>query len=692
MEWYNKQLTVTFSELTEPNPEAAESVRGMKVMSASNYYKLANKGAINVVRAGGGLETPALVEYDSLPSRFKERFEMIWGNPYERIQESMMKSDLVTDRRAREFYASHLLPSGEHIPEDFQAEYVQNASVLNLLVDMLGKRRAMRNAMNNPIGALWETIYGTVDRLRENPGHTLPKSRARLRDKINEYKKKKDGRYNYECLISGKLGNRNTVKITDEGGTFIVMQKRRRVPVMSDQQILLEYNRVAPAYGWKQLESVESVTNYLNAPENLQRWFDAVYGELKAYQKFGYKFKTALPEFRDSLWYGDGTKLNLYYRAYEGGKLMVRTTQVYEVMDAYSEMLLGFHISDSENYTAQYNAYRMAVETAEARPFEIVVDNQGGHKKLDNGGFLKRICRVHRNTAPYRGQAKSIEAVFGRFQSQVLREDWRFTGQNITAKSDKSRANLEFLEANKENLYTLDELKEAYSIAREEWNSRPHPATGIPRRDMYLASVNPEAQPLDRLDLIEAFWLMTVKPATYTATGIEIQINKQKYTYDVYTADGLPDMDFRKRNIGRKFYTQYDPNDLTQVRLYVMSASGLRYVTDATPYVEVHRGVQSATHEGSSFVRRVMNLEEEVRISTYLDNIKIEHEYGVAPEQFGLNRPRPKGISKKTIEEVSVGIGFREHKAAKAETVEVGAWEKELSNVTFDEISFYDKL
>ena len=85
---------------------------------------------------------------------------------------------------------------------------------------------------------------------------------------------------------------------------------------------------------------------------------------------------------RDSLWYGDGTKINLYYKDYDkDGKLVVRTTQVYEVIDAYSEVFLGYHISDSEDYEAQYNAYRMAVQVSGHKPYELVHDNQGGHKK-----------------------------------------------------------------------------------------------------------------------------------------------------------------------------------------------------------------------------------------------------------------------------------------------------------------------
>ena len=35
-------------------------------------------------------------------------------------------------------------------------------------------------------------------------------------------------------------------------------------------------------------------------------WYDAVYGEMKAHQRYDRKHRTILPGRRDSLWYGDG--------------------------------------------------------------------------------------------------------------------------------------------------------------------------------------------------------------------------------------------------------------------------------------------------------------------------------------------------------------------------------------------------
>ena len=127
--------------------------------------------------------------------------------------------------------------------------------------------------------------------------------------------------------------------------------------------------------------------------------------------------KTRMPQLRDALWYGDGTKLNLYYKN-EQGKMC--TTSVYEVMDAYSETLLGYDIAPNENFDSQYRAYRMAVETSGSRPYEIVTDNQGGHSKGDAIGFFQRITILHRPTMPYNGNSKTIESAFGRFQSQIL--------------------------------------------------------------------------------------------------------------------------------------------------------------------------------------------------------------------------------------------------------------------------------
>src|SRR5690606_19634136 len=148
-------------------------------------------------------------------------------------------------------------------------------------------------------------------------------------------------------------------------------------------------------------------------------------------------------------------------------------------------------------------------------------------------------------TKPYNGKSKTIELAFGRFQQQHLAKDWFFTGQNIQAKKEISKANMEFILANKENLPTLEEVKETYRQRRAEWNQALHPHTKLNRSNMYQTSDNPRCVKVDTWAMVDLFWLTTEKPITYRNSGIEITVNKKSYAFEVLTPEGLPDDSFR---------------------------------------------------------------------------------------------------------------------------------------------------
>jgi len=670
MEIYGKIRCVTFHELVSgPTP----------IISEPSYKKKIRKGEINVIQRGGNGRT-ALIEYNSLPSSIKTAYDSVYPDAQEQLKKNLMSDKIVLDSAARNFYASYVLDDGKHLPQEVIDEYTLNASVLN---EML-KKESDTNALHHKMGSskrslVWEIVLGTCNKLREQYSHTLPKNAACLRRKMNEYKVNK-----YKVLISGKWCNENTLKITEEAGNYIIALKRCRVPVYTNAQIFEEFNKNASAKGFKQLKSLASLTNFLARPEVEPLWFDAVHGELAARQRYQRKNKTILPIMRDALWYGDGTKLNLYYKAYETNKkgqtkLVVKTTSVYEVVDAYSEVLLGYYISDNEDYEAQYNSYRMAIGKAMCKPYEIVCDNQGGHKKLEVEGLFKRICRVGRRTAPYSGQSKTIESIFGRMQKNVLHKEWNFTGMNITAKMLDSRQNLEFIEANKDKLPTLEEVKKIYAKARAEWNNSAHPETGVSRMEMYSTSANPETEKISLLDTIDMFWLKTQKQSTFTSAGITISVNKKKYTYEVYDGNDMPDMDFRSKYTNAQFYVMYDPNDMTIVRLYEKDHSGLRYVADAQPYREIHRALQEQTHDDSSFIRQMDAINKQQRIERVTKGYSIEEENGTNPESFGLNRPKLKGLNMGKVEKAIAAEKVKLKNAGETETIDIGKWEKELS-------------
>lgn len=651
MEMCGDIVCVTYQELT--SAKDGEPVMNRRTLDSS----ISRHPELRVSRAGG-LGTRALIDYYRLRECYRQRYEERYGDPGELLRKSILQARLkvVTDNDARRFFERFTYEKGgrnTNLSREAIEEYTVNASVLNRLIELIDDNRIYRKALNGPAQNLEATIGDVYEEMREAYGHTLPGNMRRLSARIKTYRKE-----GYHSLLSGKIGNSNTTVITPEVGRYLVSLKRSSDPVYTNQQIFDEYNRHAEKVNdrnrgkegfqeWKPLKSLQSLTQYLKRPDVEPLWYDAVHGELASHQRYSRKNQTQMPTMRDSLWYGDGTKLNLYYKEWVDGKgWQARTMQVYEVIDAYSEVLLGYHISETEDYEAQYHAYRMAIQTSGHKPYELVHDNQGGHKKI--GGFLDKIAAaVHRPTAPYSGQSKTIESVFGRFQAQILHKDWRFTGQNITAKKSTSRPNLERIRANVDKLYTLEELKEAYAKARREWNESSHHATGQSRLEMYNSSSNPETPAVTIYDMVDMFWLTTDRPVTYTDSGLKVTIKKKTYRYEVYDESGMPDHEFLRNNHGQKFIVRYDPYDPGSIRLYTKDADGSeRFARVARTYIVIHRNIQEQTSEERAFILANIKANTQDRVLRQIEGRVIEREHGTSMEEQGLARPRLAGVSR----------------------------------------------
>lgn len=211
MEWFGNTIAVTMHELTRSDD-------GEAVMSRAAYDWHVRQKNVHVLQRGCRCRK-ALVEYCSLPERFRVRFEAKYGDP-ERIMKQR-EIALPADLAARRYFAgidkdAFRLPNGACLPERKQAEYTLNAQVLNALRGMLDTQKAMRRAYGNRTPVIWSNIFAAAEQMREAYGHTLPKSEARLRDKLRQY-----AREGYACLVSGKFCNTNTLKITKAAGRQI---------------------------------------------------------------------------------------------------------------------------------------------------------------------------------------------------------------------------------------------------------------------------------------------------------------------------------------------------------------------------------------------------------------------------------------------------------------------------------------
>lgn len=670
MEYYKRMICVSYDDLTGGDEP---------VINKNTLRTNLNRRNIQCARQGKGEGNYALYVYSSLPVKYKVRFVAKYGEPEKVLKDQELRETVRIDEAARDFYESFeydLNGIQTRLSEKLIDEYTMNASVLGMLCGRKNEITATRSALGSRRKSdIWETLLALSEELRSATHHTLPSHPNRFRAKMKKFTEE-----GYLSLISGKIGNINSIKITEKAARRLIALKRSRTPVLTDKQIFDTFNAEAEKRHLKPLMSLAWMQKWLNSPAVEQKWHDAVYGEMSSHQLFDRRHKTALPTMRDALWYGDGTKLNLYYRD-EDGK--VRTTCVYEVIDAATEVFLGFCISATEDYEAQYMAYRMAVQVSGHKPYEIVHDNQGGHKKANSSGMLDKICRVHRTTAPYNGASKTIESVFGRFQQEILHKDWRFTGQNVTSKKESSRPNMEFIEANKDQLYTLEELKDAYLKARTEWNEAAHPSTGVSRQKMYDESVNPETEVVTAASMVDMFWVTCDRMSTFTSSGIEISVKGKKRTYEVMSAPGVPDLEWRKTHTYERFVVKYDPYDFSSIRLYRKDGAGeLRFERVAEPYIVIHRAIQDQTEGEAAFIRSQQSATEQIRIDRQVAAKEIEYSEGVAPEQHGLTSPKLKGVRA----DVQRQIDRRTKKYEREpEELSLGKVTKKLSNLDWSE-------
>jgi hypothetical protein len=173
----------------------------------NTYDQLVHRNLINVVRRAC-YKTPALIEFDSLPTRFKDAVIEKYGDPRKGCLNTGLRSLYVQDARALDFYSSFRLPDGKTLDKKIP-EYVTNASLLKAIHALANDRKALRKALGNSTKKTWESISNEVNGMVDEYHHTLPSNPRRLKSKMEEFISG-----GYGVLISGKYGNQNTRKVS----------------------------------------------------------------------------------------------------------------------------------------------------------------------------------------------------------------------------------------------------------------------------------------------------------------------------------------------------------------------------------------------------------------------------------------------------------------------------------------------
>ena len=274
-----------------------------------------------------------------------------------------------------------------------------------------------------------------------------------------------------------------------------------------------EYQKMRCDKGWAFL-SESAISNYLMEPERQRVWIL----KSKGGDEYDKKYAHTLSKDKNRLlpnmhWSIDGTKLDSVHY-WDTTSKMAAKCKINVLIDVYSEKILGYSFSQTENHVDHFIAVRMSVNEAGARPYLFTYDAQSAHRS-------KRMQELYNKVIAKGGQhyhhkvgrkSNAIEQVFDRLQTQVIMKRWFSDGQSIKSSRMRSKANMEFIEQNKGALPTYEELQKHWELMVEEWNNRPRSKKTTKTRNEFYADKNPYHQELGVLDRTSMFWLDETKP------------------------------------------------------------------------------------------------------------------------------------------------------------------------------------
>jgi hypothetical protein len=432
LEYYNNILSITHADLTNG------------ILSKDNCSKLAQRNKIRVVRRGC-YGTPALIEFDSLPTKIKEAVILKYGNPPEK-NNFTLRAMVNTDANAVEFYSCFQLPDGRNLPYDKQKKYVNNASILNAVINMVNTRTATRKSHQGTTQGIWQDIAISVSKLQDTHPHSLPENHRRLKNKADEYQAN-----GYGILISGKWQNKNSAKVAELDQQALMRQLLRIGNNFDNEQIKMLYNIVADRSGWDKIIDGATVGNYR------KKWELVTHSGRKGVASFENEkamiIKRRAPVNPMVYWTMDGWDVELLYQNTEVDKNgHSRTTYhnrltVVIVLDPCCKYPVGYAIGTHETPELIKAALRNAINhTRELfgnryKVLQLQTDNYGRGNLTP---FYEACTDKYTPARAHNAKSKVIEPYFNAINKKYFQLMPNWSGHGV-ASGSKNQPNSEYL-------------------------------------------------------------------------------------------------------------------------------------------------------------------------------------------------------------------------------------------------------
>ncbi|WP_435135794.1 hypothetical protein [Formosa sp. A9] len=624
----------------------------LSILSYDNFQKWVQRGKLNRIRTKGNGRT-GLIEFDSIAEDLKQLIIKALGNPYLQEDRETFTEQLTTDQDAIDFYKTFTYDNGLGITNKKQAQYICEAEILSLYHDIVvnyeAKCKAQRKKANK--GRLKEKLVSIITDLKtecypntqtKRYPHRLPANWRALDRKLYGTKDKEgflqDDTKNYDALIHKNAGNKAAQKIKGDIADWIIatysMPNKVVVPVLHSL-----YQREALKRDWPEL-SESAIYKWLYEPEQEKQWL--VSRDREEYKKkYGHKLVRDKEQwFPNAYWAIDGSKID-WMHCFDNDLGAAAKYKIDPVVDVYSEKIIGWSFSETENHIDHFTAVKMAFQEAQSRPYLFTYDGQSGHtsNRMQElyGKMVAKQGGLHYKHAAYE-HSSPVEGIFNRLQQQVVNYWWFSDKQSVKVRTERNTPNMEFIKGNLDKLPTKEELIKAWELCVKEWNEATHPKfkkEGLSRNQVYTQEPLMH-EPINYLDMIDLFWCYTPEPITYVKDGLRVEIAKTKYHFEVYNVNGDIDLRFRERWVNKKFFVKYDPDQLDNyVSLYLKLPDGdKQFVADAQP-VRKHQQVPALMQAGDKEqwakdyeVRKIEEAEAKRKIE------RKQRETGITPEQL----------------------------------------------------------
>lgn len=539
-QFYNNTLTIPARALYED----------LAVMTESNYKKQCRVGKINRVRTARGLDNTALVDFESLPERFRVEVVKKIGYPQRKTVQNLILNHFKDDYEAVDFFANYKLDDFTFLKPEKQDEYVKNAQMLWALDSYLKDMKSFRKSRGGSITKVWQDAAQACKEVKDEVGHTLPTTDRRLRDKLSNFLEQ-----GYISLISEKFGNQNTLKVKDNQQEAVLRELFRKWQGFDNVQIAEQYNPVASALGWPTL-SPNSVGNYR------KKWFANVVSFSKGIKEFDNKIKMQIkrkaPEYPMAYWTLDGWKAELLYQKEANGKTTYhnRLTAVI-VLDAATKYPIGYAIGEQENTSLIKSALRSAVNHTEElfgfkhKAYQIQADNYGTKIMAP---IYRGVAKNYVPTKVGNAKAKIIEPWFNFFNKNYCQFQPNWSGHGVKS---KQQPNADFLQKNRKNFPTEAQAYEQLEALIEK--------ARLDVKEKYLAAYENAPDDL-KTKLSTQDFLMHLgvkKPDTtkFRGEGIVFRVENIKYSYESFQ------LEFRE-HIHLDWTIFFDPQNMEKVLAY----------------------------------------------------------------------------------------------------------------------------